>query len=117
MRRPLTIDQLAAAVTRTTSVLLREMLDDMRTTERVRARRILAGLAREFTDLSYPDIAAWYGPGNSQRGHQIIPKVRSHSTIITQHQHHERLYGADPNYRDLYNRAAALVRHDKEQAA
>lgn len=106
----ISIDAIAAIVSLQTGVTLGELRGKTRHTAITRARRMLVGLIRDFTHHSFPDIAEWYGPGCHMAG-----ITRSHSTVVTQLQHHERLRVKDRRYRDEYLRMANLVREQKKQ--
>ena len=101
------LDQIASAAALACGASFAQMRGDVRTTEVLRARRIFAGLVREFTGYSYPEIAAWYGPSWLPPGGR---RRRSHSTTHGHHEAHHQHFAACPVYRDAYDRAAAQVR-------
>lgn len=110
----LTIDTIAAIVTRETGVTPEEMRGRTRHVTIIRARWMLVGLIRDYTHYSFPDIAEWFGPGCNY----VNPgAVRSHSSAIYQWNGHDRLRPKDRRYRDEYLRIARLVREQRKQPA
>lgn len=64
MKHPVTLQEILEAVCEVENVPLGEIVSNLRERQIVRARRIYAGLAREWTECSFPTIAHHLGRRN-----------------------------------------------------